>query len=59
MFKNTEPVKSTDGRVEKVVEGSLTSTKLRDKWCKVRIKYKGDKLVVISAIQTLLSLSYS
>lgn len=38
---------------------SISSTKLRDKWVKIRIKYKGDKLVVISAIQTLMTLSYS
>ena len=38
---------------------TLSSTRIRDKWIKVRIKYKGDKLVVISAIQSLLSLSYA
>lgn len=58
MFKTTEPIK-TAGVITGKHESSVASTKLRDKWCKVRIKYKGDKLVVISAIQTLLSLSYS
>lgn len=37
----------------------LRSTKIRDKWAKIRIKYSGQKLAVILAIQTLLSLSYS
>lgn len=36
-----------------------TSIKLRDKWMKVRIKYKGDKLAVISAIQSLYTVSFA
>ena len=41
------------------VTSGLQSAKLRDKWIKVRVKYRGDKLVVVSAIQTLMTLSYS
>jgi hypothetical protein len=37
----------------------LKSTRLRDKWIKIRIKYTGEKLVVINAIQSLLRLSYA
>lgn len=37
----------------------LKSTRIRDKWVKIRIKYTGDKLVVINAIQSLLRLSYA
>lgn len=37
----------------------LKSTRIRDKWIKIRIKYTGDKLVVISAIQTLLRIGYA
>lgn len=40
-------------------KGAIESAKLRDKWMKVRIRYKGDKLVVITAIQSLLKLSFS
>lgn len=40
-------------------KGPIESAKLRDKWMKVRIRYKGDKLVVITAIQSLLKLSFS
>lgn len=58
MFKNTAPIVE-NGEITGKTEGSVNSTKLRDKWCKIRIKYKGDKLVVISALQTLMSLSYS
>lgn len=59
MFKNTEAVEDGNGNSTIVATSALNSAKLRDKWCKIRVKYKGDKLVVISAIQTLLSLSFS
>lgn len=39
--------------------GSLNSTRIRDKYAKIRIKYSGEKLAVIMAIQTLISLSYA
>lgn len=58
MFKNTKPVYNDNNVVDKIT-GSINSAKLRDKWCKIRVKYKGDKLVVISALQTFMSLSYS
>lgn len=51
-------IKNVGGKYSKSVS-NIKSTKLRDKWCKVRIKYKGDKLVVISAIQTMFTISYS
>lgn len=44
-------------RVE--VSKNAESARLRDKWMKVRIRYKGDKLVVIAAIQTLLTISFN
>jgi hypothetical protein len=31
---------------------------LRDKWAKIRIKYSGEKLAIITAIQTLMNISY-
>lgn len=37
----------------------LRTTKVRDKYAKVRIKYKGDKLVIITALQTLMTQSYA
>ena len=33
--------------------------KMKDKWIKIRVRYKGDKLAIISAIATLYSISYS
>lgn len=36
----------------------IHQTKIRDKYVKVRIKYSGEKLAVITSIQTLIRLSY-
>lgn len=36
-----------------------TEVKLKDKWMKVRIRYTGNKLAVITAVRTLYSISYS
>ena len=60
--KTGKVLSEEDGKVteiELMKSNTLSSTRIRDKWIKVRIKYKGDKLVVISAIQSLLSLSYA
>lgn len=37
----------------------FVNTKLRDKWVKIRIKYKGDQLAIVNAISTIENLSYS
>ena len=42
-----------------ILESNVSTVKLRDKWMKVRIKYRGDKLVVISAIQSLFTTSFA
>lgn len=43
-----------------VLEGdSIQSTRIRDKFMKVRVKYSGEDLVIITALNTLLTLSYS
>lgn len=41
------------------VKPSLRTTKVRDKYAKIRVKYKGDKLVIITALQTLMTQSYA
>ena len=38
---------------------TLKTTRLRDKWAKIRIKYSGEKLAIITAIQTLMNISYA
>lgn len=35
------------------------STRIRDKWCRIRIKYTGKDLVLISAIKTMIMTSYA
>lgn len=37
---------------------TFKTTRLRDKWAKIRIKYSGNKLAIITAIQTLMNISY-
>ena len=40
-------------------ESQMKEVKMKDKWIKIRIRYTGDKLAIISAINTLYSISYS
>ena len=41
------------------LETKKEEVKLKDKWIKIRIRYTGNKLAVISAIKTLYAISYS
>jgi hypothetical protein len=36
----------------------MKEVKLKDKWIKIRVRYKGDKLAIITAVKTLYSISY-
>lgn len=40
-------------------ETQMQEVKLKDKWIKIRIRYTGNKLAIITAIRTLYSVSYS
>ena len=40
--------------IRKVIE-----TKIRDKYCRIRIKYAGSQMAIITALQTIYTLSYS
>lgn len=42
----------------KDITGSLKSTRIRDKYAKIRVKYSGEKLAIIVALQSLFTLSY-
>jgi hypothetical protein len=37
---------------------SLRSTKIRDKYARIRVKYSGEKLAIIVALQTMFTISY-
>lgn len=40
-------------------ESEMKESKLKDKWIKIRIRYSGKKLAIITAIKTLYSISYA
>ena len=40
-------------------EGKEKSARIRDKYMKVRVKYTGEDLVIITALKTLYTLSYA
>ena len=40
-------------------ETEMLEAKIKDKWVKIRVRYSGEKLAIIQAIQTLFSISYS
>ena len=40
-------------------DSHISEAKLKDKWIKIRVRYKGDKLAIITAIRTLYSASYA
>jgi hypothetical protein len=36
----------------------MRSARIRDKYAKIRVKYSGEKLAIIVALQTMFTLSY-
>ena len=40
-------------------ETQIQEAKVKDKWVRIRIRYSGEKLAVITAIKTLYSISYA
>ena len=38
---------------------NFVSARLRDKWIKIKIKYKGDQLALINAVSTFENISYA
>ena len=42
----------------KDITGATRSTRIRDKYAKIRVKYSGEKLAVIVALQSLFTISY-
>ena len=55
-----EPTETNSGRGYVVWdETQRKEVKLKDKWIKIRVRYTGNKLAIITAIKTLYSISYS
>lgn len=40
-------------------DGKIIETRIRDKYCKIRVRYSGKKLALITALQTLYTISYA
>lgn len=49
----------TGDNEEKEFEGEIKSVRLRDKFIKIRVKYTGEDLVIITALKTILTQSYA
>ena len=64
-YTNIEPIIYKErfkiGDKEEVIfrEGKEKSARIRDKYMKVRVKYTGEDLVIITALKTLYTLSYA
>lgn len=41
------------------MEGKTKTTRIRDKYVKIRVKYTGQDLVIITALKTMLTMSYA
>lgn len=44
---------------EESTYGPIKSARLRDKFIKIRVKYTGEDVVIITALKTMLTLSYA
>ena len=56
----TYPYKMPNGSIQLVTNAKARKeTKIRDKYLKVRIRYTGDELAIITALKTLYTISYS
>lgn len=49
-YTNIEPI---------ILKDTTKSARIRDKWCKVRVIYSGNDLVIITALKTLYTQSYA
>lgn len=62
-YSNIEPISyKKESKVEnqkEVIAEDSTTVKLRDKYCKIRVKYSGNDLAVISSLITMYTQSYA
>ena len=56
MFR--ERFKTNDAE-EQEFTGPIKSARVRDKFVKIRVKYTGEDIVIITALKTMLTLSYA
>ena len=63
-YLNIEPIRYNERfkintKEEQFIDGKEKSVRVRDKFVKIRVKYTGEDLVVITALKTLFTLSYA
>ena len=58
-FKKKYPIYDNDNVVSDRTSEDINSTRIRDKFLKIRVKYSGEDLAIISNLRTLMTLSYA
>ena len=63
-YLNIEPIRYNERfkintKEEQFIDGKEKSVRVRDKFVKIRVKYTGEDLVIITALKTLFTLSYA
>ena len=60
-YTNIEPLRYNEILKNPDMKGTpnFVSARLRDKWIKIKIKYKGDQLALINAVSTFENISYA
>ena len=59
-MRRTTPILYKENDGSEVTQNSrYKEAKIRDKYCKIRIKYSGKDLVIITALTTLYTQSYA
>ena len=57
-YTNVEPIiydSSLDNPEATIVTGKYKSTRIRDKWVKIKVRYTGEDLAIITAIRTIMN----
>lgn len=58
-YTNVEPIRFDAELLSKnpsTMSGIIREARIRDKWCKIRVRYTGEDLAVISAIKTMINI---
>ena len=58
-FKKKYPITENGKVISERISEDINSTRIRDKFLKIRVKYSGEDLAIISNLRTLMTLSYA
>lgn len=53
------PIKNPDGSITYADASTRQEIKIKDKYCKIRVRYTGNELAIIQALKTIYTVSYS